>query len=187
MSSAYDPGQPTGGPGTADAPSVPAARAGPAAGQATQSGGMTAGYTEAGQQPYGYEEGVSGAAEGFTILAACLMILGGLWSFFAGLAGVIHGSFYVVTHSNYVYNISTTGWGVINIVIGSVVFLAGCALFTRQTWARIVAVALAGISAVVNFLFIPRYPFWAILVIALDIVIIWAVTRSGRSSRREVH
>jgi hypothetical protein len=77
-------------------------------------------------------------------------------------------------------NISTTGWGVINIAVGALVFIAGCALFARMTWARVVGVGLAAISAVMNFLFLPRYPFWAILIIALDIYIIWALSTIRR-------
>ena len=59
------------------------------------------------------------------------------------------------------------------------VALAGLALFAGQTWAAIVAAVLAGLSAVVNFFFIPYYPFWSLLIIALDIWVIWALTRPG--------
>ena len=120
-----------------------------------------------------------GVAMGFTYLAATLMVLGGLFSFFTGLEAVLKGGFFFTT-SNYVYNINISSWGWIHIGIGVAVFLAGCALFTRQTWARWVGVFLAVISAAMNFLFIPRYPFWSLLVIALDIVIIWALTAGQR-------
>lgn len=119
------------------------------------------------------------AATGFTYLAATLMVLGGLLSFFTGLEAVRRGSFYVVTN-NYLYNINISNWGWIHIGIGAAVFLAGLALFARQTWARWIGVFLALVSAVMNFLFIPRYPFWALLVIALDVVIIWALTAGQR-------
>jgi len=179
MSSNYDPRQPTGSArATADAPSVPAARSDPAMGQAARPEDVTTGYAPAGQTA-GYDEGVGGGAQGFTILAAVLMVLGGLWSFFTGLAAVIHGNFFATT-ANYAYNINITGWGWIHIAIGALVFVAGCALFARQTWARMVGIILAGISAVMNFLYIPRYPFWSILIIALDVVIIWALSKSGR-------
>ena len=53
--------------------------------------------------------------------------------------------------------------------------LRGHGLFLGQTWARVVGIILAAMSAVANFLFIPYYPFWSIVVIALDVFVIWAL------------
>lgn len=116
----------------------------------------------------------TGAALGFTITAAVLMLVSGLWSFLEGLAAIIKGQFFVVT-PNYVYNISVTGWGWIHLIVGVLVFVAGAALFMDKLWARVVGVALACISAVVNFLYIPYYPVWSIIVIAVDVFIVWAL------------
>lgn len=167
---------PPGGQATADTPVVPPPRAGEGPGTAYAGADRTA--TD---YPYGADYGTGGgvAATGFTWLAATLMVIGGLFGFFTGLEAVARGSFYLAT-SNYLYNINITGWGWIHIIVGALVFLAGCALFARQNWARVVGVALAVISAVMNFLFIPRYPLWAIVVIALDVVIIWALTAGWR-------
>ena len=52
-------------------------------------------------------------------------------------------------------------------------------LFNRSTWAGVTALVLAIVSAVVNFFFIPFYPFWSIVIIALDVWVIWALTRPG--------
>jgi hypothetical protein len=115
-----------------------------------------------------------GAALGFTITAAVLMMVSGLWSFLEGLAAIIKGQFFVVL-PNYVYNISVTGWGWIHLIIGAAVFVAGAFLFMDKTWARIVGVVLACISAVVNFLYIPYSPVWSVIVIGLDVFIVWAL------------
>ena len=160
--------QPPGGQATADSPMVPPPRA--------ETPGTSA-YNGPGR-PAGHRAG-SVTATGFTYLAATLMVLGGLLSFLEGLEGVRQGSFFAVTN-NYVYNININSWGWIHIGIGAVVFVAGLALFARQPWARWVGVFLALGSAVMNFLFIPRYPFWALLIIALDVIIIWALTAGQR-------
>ena len=55
----------------------------------------------------------------------------------------------------------------------------GWGLFTRAPWAGVTAIFLAMLSAVVNFVFIPYYPFWSVLIIALDIWVIWSLTRPG--------
>jgi hypothetical protein len=120
------------------------------------------------------------AVMGVTMGAAVLMLLSGAWNFLEGLAAVIKGSFFVVL-PNYAYNISVTGWGWFHLILGVVVFAAGCALFTDATWARVTGVVLAAISALVNFLYIPYSPVWSIAVIIIDLVIIWALVTPRRA------
>jgi hypothetical protein len=112
------------------------------------------------------------------VFAAVMMVVIGMFQFFAGLAAVVDDQFYVVA-GNYAFDLDLTAWGWIHLILGIVMVLAGVALFRRQLWGGVVAVALASISAVLNFLFIPYYPFWSIVVIALDVFVIWAVTRPG--------
>jgi hypothetical protein len=63
---------------------------------------------------------------------------------------------------------------------------AGWGLLTGKTWARVVAIVLALLSAVANFLFIPYYPFWSLLIITLDVFVIWAVAAHGGDLREPV-
>jgi len=122
-----------------------------------------------------YEEAEPrGAVLGLTITAAVLMMVSGLWSFLVGLAAIIKSQFFVVS-PNYVYSISVTGWGWIHLILGVLVFTAGVFLFMDKVWARIVGVVLACFSAIASFLYIPYYPLWSIVVIALDIFIVWAL------------
>jgi hypothetical protein len=65
-------------------------------------------------------------------------------------------------------------------LVGIVVLLAGLALFKGSVWARTVGVILALISALVNFAFLPWYPFWSITMIVVSIFVIWALTVHGR-------
>jgi hypothetical protein len=76
--------------------------------------------------------------------------------------------------------VTSPGW--IHLILGIIVFVAGVGLLAGQTWARVVGVVLAVISAVENFLFLPYYPFWAILVIAVDMMIIWRCWSMAASS-----
>ena len=55
----------------------------------------------------------------------------------------------------------------------------GFALFAGRVWAAFVAITLATLSAIANFFFIPYQPFWALLIIALDVWVIWSLTRAG--------
>jgi hypothetical protein len=64
--------------------------------------------------------------------------------------------------------------------VGLVVAFAGWGLLSGRTWARVVGITLAVLSAIANFLFLPYYPFWALTVIALDVFVIWALAAHGR-------
>ena len=123
-------------------------------------------------------EPVSGWALGGITFAACVLTLIGAFQVIAGLAAIIDDDFFVVTR-NYTFDLDTTGWGWIHLVFGVLLVATGFGLFARQAWAGIAAIFLASLSAVANFFFIPYYPFWAILVIALDVWVIWALTRPG--------
>ncbi|MFF2045666.1 hypothetical protein ACFVVX_35125 [Kitasatospora sp. NPDC058170] len=111
---------------------------------------------------------------GWTVLAAVLMIFGGTMAIFEGIAAIAKDDLFVRT-SNYTFKFNLTGWGWIHLILGIVIVLAGCALFTGAVWARAVGVVLAGLSLIANFLWLPYYPFWAIVLIAVNIFIIWAL------------
>ena len=115
-----------------------------------------------------------GSVIGLTMLAAVFMMVTGVFGFFEGLAAVIRGSFFVVL-PNYAFNFSATGWGVVHIILGALVFIAGASLFTGHLWARIVGVVLAAAMMVANFVYLPYYPVWAIVLIALNAFVIWAL------------
>src|SRR4029453_1769295 len=113
-------------------------------------------------------------ARGGLVLAATLMIMIGVWQFFVGLAAVVRDSFFV-GGPNYYYNVDTTVFGWIHLVIGALAAITGFFLFTGATWARWVGIALLVLSATANFFFIPYYPLWSLLLIAVDVFAIWAV------------
>jgi hypothetical protein len=121
---------------------------------------------------------VSGWAVGGVVFAATVLMMIGAFQVIAGLVAIIDDNFYVVTR-NYTFDLDVTAWGWVHLIIGILLVSVGFALFARRTWAGVAAIMLAALSAVANFFFIPYYPFWAILVIALDIWVIWSLTRPG--------
>ena len=139
--------------------------------------GYEAGYEarERERERYEARQAVAGA---FTVLAATLMILSGLWGFFVGITGVLSGAFYATVPATYTFSLSPYWWGIVQLCIGAVVFAAGVCLLLGMTWARVVGITFAVISALANSLFLPHYPIWSIVVIALDVIIIWALTTS---------
>ena len=131
---------------------------------------------------YEPERELSGWALGGISFAATMMILIGVFQVIAGLVAIFDDGFYVVTE-NYTFDLDASAWGWIHLILGILLLVAGYGLFTGATWATIVAIALAVLTAIENFFFIPYYPFWSLLVIALCIWVIWALTRPGATAR----
>ena len=127
----------------------------------------------------GRTKDTSGLAAGFTMFAAVMMIMVGVFQAIQGLVGIFENEFYVPTR-NYLFQFDATAWGWTHLLLGLLVAFAGWGLLSGRTWARVVGVTLAALSATVNFLFLPYYPLWAILIIAVDIFVIWALTAHGR-------
>lgn len=121
-------------------------------------------------------------AQGLILFAAVMMFVGGGFQAIAGLAAIFENEFYTVT-PNYVLEFDVTAWGWIHLLLGVIVVFAGYGLLSGQTWARVVGIVLASVSALVNFAFIPYYPFWSLTIIALDVFIIWALATQARAFR----
>lgn len=133
--------------------------------------------TEIPSRHVGATEDVSPWATGLVLFAAALMIVSGLWSIFAGIAALFHDTVYVTT-PEYVYAFDITTWGWVHLLLGILVFVAGFGVARGQTWARAVGIVLACLSLIANFLFIPHYPIWSLVIIALDVAVIWALATS---------
>lgn len=117
-------------------------------------------------------------AGGFVIFAGIMMIIIGVFHVAAGLAAIVENKFFVVT-ADYLYTFDVTAWGWVHLIVGIVVFVAGCAVFSRRLWALALGIVLAALSAIANFLFLPYYPLWSLLIIALDVFVIWALAVHG--------
>jgi hypothetical protein len=127
----------------------------------------------------GRAQETSGWAVGFILFAGIIMVLSGFFQAFTGLVALFENEFYVATR-NYLFQFDATTWGWVHLIGGLVVAFAGFAVMGGRTWGRVVGITLAVLSAIVNFAFIPYYPFWSLTVIALDIFVIWALAAHGR-------
>lgn len=116
-----------------------------------------------------------GLAAGTTIGAGILLLVIGVLSVLQGISAVAADDLLVVGY-DYIYKMNTTGWGWIHIVVGIIQIIVAIGLLKGSTWGRTAALVLAALSIVENFLWIPYYPAWSILIIALDVVVIWAIS-----------
>jgi hypothetical protein len=159
------------------------AERGPSAGAGATSTGMSEHQRVGAHRGPGYEEteyeDVSAARVGGWVLAAVLMVFSGLVTFFDGIVGIIHGTFFTNV-SNYAFAIGPTGRGIVNVILGALIFAAGVSLLLGMLWARLVGIFLAVLIGIYNFLILPWYPIWSIILIALNVYIIWALATGGR-------
>jgi hypothetical protein len=130
----------------------------------------------AGAEYYGVQQS---AWVGWVNFAGVLLIMLGSFHVIQGLVALFRDEVYVVRSSGLVINVDYTTWGWVHLVLGAVAAVAGVCLLAGQMWARVVAVIVAFLSALGNVSFLQAQPVWSALMIALDVVIIWAVVVHG--------
>ena len=125
------------------------------------------------------EREVDTRAIGWTWFAAVMMWLTGLFHTFAGLVGIVSDEFYPDV-PEYLFRLNSEAWGWIHLLTGVVIFFAGAALLTARLWARILAIAMMGVSMLEAFAWAPTYPIWSIVILFVGASVIWALTVHGR-------
>ncbi|MGY1609453.1 DUF7144 family membrane protein [Geodermatophilus sp. SYSU D00700] len=127
---------------------------------------------------YGYAERPTGWAA-WIIFAGVLLVLNGLFAVMEGITALVNEDFYVVRPEALLVDADYAVWGWVHLVLGVVGIAVGAALMRGNRLARVVAVVLAAVSALVHLVFLPAYPFWSAMVIAFDVLVIYAVTVHG--------
>ena len=117
---------------------------------------------------------VSPWAHGIAVFAGVVMFVGGAFQALEGLAGIVRDKWLVVLPT-YIYAFDLTAWGVIHLLVGLALLVIGVFLLRGATWARVAGMIAAVVSAILNFVWLPFSPWWALLVIAVDFLIIWAL------------
>jgi hypothetical protein len=117
-------------------------------------------------------------AMGFITFAGVLMMVTGTIWFFQGLAAVLDDDFYTIA-AEYAFDLDVSTWGWIHMIGGIILGIAGIFLFTGNLAARLLAIFVASVSIILNFLYVPYYPVWSLLIIAMNIGVIWALIAHG--------
>ncbi|MEU1400870.1 hypothetical protein ABZ471_00630 [Streptomyces sp. NPDC005728] len=113
-------------------------------------------------------------AYGLTAFAGVMLLIAGLLSLFRGIMAIAQDDVFVTT-PNYVFKFDLTSWGWIHLALGVVAVVVSFGLFGPSTWGRVGGVAIAGLVIIANFLSLPYYPVWSVVMIALSAFIIWAL------------
>ena len=121
-------------------------------------------------------------AHGVSVFAGIMLILGGAFQALQAIAAIVNDK-YIVVLPNYVYAFDLTVWGWVHLLIGLALVAIGISLLMGQGWARMAGIVVAALAAVINFTWLPYSPLWAIVVIAIDVLVIWALVSSRQQAK----
>ena len=122
---------------------------------------------------------------GWIVFAAMMMLLVGTFQVFFGFVSLFNSDYYLVRERKLLVDMDYTAWGWTHLVIGAVAVVAGIALLAGQMWARVVGIAMALVSCLVNLAFLSAYPVWSIVVIYVDVLVIYAIAVHGRELKTD--
>lgn len=122
---------------------------------------------------------------GWIAFAGIMLMIGGALNMFWGFIALVNDEWVVWGARGAMY-LDITTWGWVQILVGALVLLAGLGVMSGNLLARIVAVIVATLSLLVNFLILPLYPIWAITLITIDALVIWALIVHGKEMKTDV-
>ena len=117
---------------------------------------------------------------GWVVFGAVMLITVGAFQIIEGLVALFDDGFYAVTSEGLLVDVDYNTWGWIHMTIGVIAILTGLGLLAGNTVARVVGVLVAMLSALVNLVFISAYPVWSAIMIAIDVLVIYAIIVHGR-------
>lgn len=113
---------------------------------------------------------------GWTVFASIVLLIAAIFSVLYGLVAILDDDVVTVGGGGGVIVWNFTVWGWVHVVVGAAMGATAYGLLVLKNWARVVAIILAGLNAIAQIALITAFPLWAILVIALDIVVIYQLT-----------
>jgi hypothetical protein len=117
---------------------------------------------------------------GWIAFSGILMIMLGGFQAMVGFVALFRDDYYLVTSDGLVISVDYTTWGWVHLILGGIALLAGFGVLVGQMWARVVGIVLAAVSAIANVAFLAAYPVWSVIIIAVDVLVIYALCVHGR-------
>jgi hypothetical protein len=124
---------------------------------------------------------------GWAVFAGVMLVIVGAFQAIDGLVAIFKDDVYLVRSDGLVLNVDYTAWGWVHLLLGLVLVGAGAAIFSGRVWGRTLGVIAAIISAVLNFAYLASYPVWSTLIIAIDVLVIYALIAHGGELREPKH
>ena len=118
-----------------------------------------------------------GRGYGLVLFASILLVIIGCLNLIQGIAAVANSHVFVANAHYVIGNLRAWGW--ITLILGALQLLACFGVLAGNQLARWFAVAVIALNAIDQMFFIPAYPFWALTIIAVDVVALWGLCAYG--------
>jgi hypothetical protein len=133
--------------------------------------------TSAAMRPARGRAYAGGRGYGLVLFAGVLLLVVGFWNLIYGIAAIANSHVFVA-NAHYVFG-NLRAWGWITLIFSILQLAAGVGVMAGNQLARWFAVAVVGLNAIDQMLFIPAYPFWSLTIIAMDVVALYGLCAYG--------
>ena len=106
-----------------------------------------------------------------------LLVILGCFNLIYGIAAIANPHVFTA-NAHYVFG-SLRTWGWITLIIGLLLLGAAAGVLAGNQLARWFAVAVLGLNAIDQMFFVPAYPFWSLMIIAVDVVALYGLCAYG--------
>ena len=120
---------------------------------------------------------------GLIVFGGVMMLMMGGFQIIQGFVALFRDEYYLVTRNGLLLTFDFTAWGWVHLIIGLVAVAAGFGVLMGQMWARVIGIIIAVVSALANIAFLSAYPVWSSIIIAVDVLVIYALTVHGAETR----
>jgi len=124
---------------------------------------------------------------GWIGFAGILLVIVGSIDFFQGLIALFEDEYFIVTASGFLV-VDLTAWGWVLLIWGVLLISAGLGLASGQGWARWLAIVVVGLNFIVQLGFLgnSQYPLWSLTVMALNVIVLYALTARWSESAEDL-
>ena len=119
---------------------------------------------------------------GVVLFGGIILVMVGGFQTIQGFVALFRDEYYLVSPNGLVVEVDYTAWGWTHLLIGLVAIATGIGVMVGQTWARVLGIVIAVLSALVNIAFLSAYPIWSTIIIAMDVLVIYALAVHGREA-----
>jgi len=116
---------------------------------------------------------------GLVVFGGVMLMLAGGFQVMEGFVAILRDEYFYVTRDGLLITMDYTAWGWTHLILGLIAVAAGIGVLAGQMWARVIGIVIAVISALVNLAFLSAYPIWGTIIIAMDVLVIYALTMHG--------
>jgi len=116
---------------------------------------------------------------GMVVFGGVMLMLAGGFQIMQGFVAILRDEYFYVTRNGLLITMDYTAWGWTHLILGVIAVGTGIGVLAGQMWARVTGIIIAVLASFVNLAFLSAYPIWSTIIIAADVLVIYALTVHG--------